>query len=498
MFEGKKAIEISELIKKKEVKVREAVEFFLKRIEEIDPKINAFLTVLEDRAIEEAEKVQQKILKGELKSHIAGVPIAIKDIIVTEGIRTTCGSKILENWIPPYDATVIKRLKEAGAIIIGKTNLDEFAMGSSTENSAFFPTKNPWDTERVPGGSSGGSAAAVGSGEVYLALGTDTGGSIRQPASFCNNVGLCPTYGRVSRYGLVAFASSLDRIGPMTLYVEDACALLEVIAGYDEFDSTCPEIPTPKYLEEMRKKFDEIKEKGKGREIKLGIPKEFFTKDVSPQVKDVVLGTVEKLGTEFGFQTEEISLRFVEYAVPIYYIIAPAEASSNLARYDGVKYGLRKEGPSISEIYTKTRTAGFGDEVKRRIFIGTFVLSSGYYDAYYMKAMKAVTLLKQEFANVFSRVDFIVCPVSPEMPFKIGEKTKDPIKMYLSDVFTIPSSLAGLPAISVPAGFGEENGKKLPIGIQIIGKPFDELGVLTIAKCVEEISESAGKIAKIV
>lgn len=496
MFEGKKAVEIAQLIKNKEVKVKEVVEFFLRKIEEVDPKINAFLTVVGEKALDEAEKVQEKISKGELDSPIAGLPIAIKDIIATEGIRTTCGSRILENWIPPYDATVIKRLKEAGAIIIGKTNLDEFAMGSSTENSGFFPTKNPWDTERVPGGSSGGSAAAVGAGEVPLALGTDTGGSIRQPASFCNVVGLCPTYGRVSRYGLVAFASSLDRIGPMTLYVEDTAALLEVIAGYDELDSTCPNIPTPKYLDELRKKFEMLREKS-GEKIKIGVPREFFSDEVDEDVKSVVFQTIRKLEKEFSFYVEDISLPFLRYAVPIYYIVAPAEASSNLARYDGVKYGLREDGANISEIYRRTRTRGFGKEVKRRIFIGTFVLSSGYYDAYYLKAGKAITLLKKEFDEVFRKVDFVVCPTSPEVPFKLGEKLKDPIKMYLSDIFTVPSSLAGLPAISVPAGFGEINGKKLPVGIQIIGKQFDELGVLLTARCVEEVSDAVGKIAKV-
>ncbi len=481
MFDNKKAIDISELVKRKEVSVREVVEYFLNKINEKDKDINAFLYVQKDE--KEIEKIQDRVNKGDLEnSYLVGVPIAIKDIIATEGIRTTCGSKILENWIPPYDATVVKKIKECGIPIIGKTNLDEFAMGSSTENSAFFPTKNPYDLTRVPGGSSGGSAAAVGSKQVLISLGTDTGGSIRQPASFCGIVGLCPTYGRVSRFGLVAFASSLDRIGPMTLYTEDCAALLYHIAGYDKYDSTSAPIPVPDYLKEIRKMWNEI-ESGKKAKFILGMPKEFFTEDVDGRVKEKVYNAIKKLES-IGFKIEEISLPTVKYSVPIYYILAPAEASSNLARYDGVKYGVRIESENLISMYKKTRNL-FGDEVKRRIFLGTFVLSSGYYDAYYLKAQKAITVLKENFRKAFEKVDFILGPVSPEIPFKIGEKTQDPIKMYLSDIFTIPTSLAGLPAISTPVGFASET--NLPVGVQIIGKPFDETGILFISLCIEKI-----------
>jgi len=490
IFLKKRVYEISHLVKKKELSVKEVVEFFLDRIKKIDSKLNAFLYVCEKEAILQAEEIQKKINSGELQnSKIAGIPIAIKDNIATYKIRTTCGSKILENWIPPYDATVIKRIKEAGGIIIGKTNLDEFAMGSSTENSAFFPTKNPWDLDRVPGGSSGGSASAVASLMVRLSLGSDTGGSIRQPAGFCGIVGLCPTYGRVSRFGLVAFASSLDRIGPFALYVDDVADILYHIAGYDELDSTSLDAPVPDYSKEIA-----VLE-NKNHKVKVGVIKDFVEADgVDKRVRDVIVSVANRLGREFGFELEYVSLPTSKYAVPIYYIIAPAEASSNLARYDGVKYGARDDSQELSEMYIRTRTNRFGDEVKRRIFIGTFVLSSGYYDAYYLKAQKSITLLRRDFDEIFRKVDVVICPTSPELPFKLGEKSQDPLKMYLSDVFTIPSSLAGLPAISVPAGFVEENGKPLPVGLQIIGKQFDEVSVLYVAKCVEKISGCAGKI----
>ncbi len=489
MIEGKSAVEISELIKKGEIGVEELTQYYISKIREKDGEIRAFLAIAEEFALKQAKEVQKKIRElRDINSPLVGIPIAVKDIIATQGIETTCASKILKGWIPPYDATVIGRLKEAGVIIIGKTNLDEFAMGSSTENSAFFPTKNPWDTQRVPGGSSGGSAAAVGSGEVLISLGTDTGGSIRQPASFCGVVGLCPTYGRVSRYGLVAFASSLDRIGPITLFVEDSAALLDIIGGYDPLDSTCPPAPKDDYLKRVKENFKKAEE-GELKKIKIGVPKEFMSEGVDIRVKNIVERMLQKLHAEFGFELVEVSLPLIKYAVPIYYIVAPAEASSNLARYDGIKYGMRENANALEELYKKTRTEGFGEEVRRRIFIGTFVLSSGYYDAYYLKAQKAITLLKRDFDRILSEVDFIAGPVSPEIPFKLGEKKKDPIKMYLSDIFTIPSSLAGLPAISVPAGFVEENGKKLPVGLQIIGRAFDEVGILTIAKCVESINQ---------
>lgn len=483
----KKAIEISELIKKKELSVRDVVNYFLQKIYQKDGSIKAFLYICEKELDEQIEQIQKGVNNGDFgNSYLVGVPIAVKDIIATKGIRTTCASRILENWIPPYDATVIRKIKELGIPIIGKTNLDEFAMGSSTENSAFFPTRNPYDLSRVPGGSSGGSAAAVGSGQVLISLGTDTGGSIRQPASFCGIVGLCPTYGRVSRFGLVAFASSLDRIGPMTLYTEDCAALLYHIAGYDKYDSTSSSVPVPNYLEEIRKMWSDV-ESGKKVNFVAGLPKEFFVDEVDTRIKDVIYSSVRKL-EEIGFRIEEISLPTVKYAVPIYYIIAPAEASSNLARYDGVKYGLRSaEADNVFSMYKKTRTQGFGDEVKRRIVLGTFVLSSGYYDAYYLKAQKAITLLKQDFQKAFEKVDFILGPVSPELPFKLGEKSQDPIKMYLSDIFTIPSSLAGLPGISTCVGFVPEDGAKLPVGLQTIGKPFDETGILFVSLCLEKI-----------
>lgn len=483
-LEKKKAVEISELIKRKEISVGEVVEYFLRKIKERDAVLNAFLYVCEDGVRREAETIQKRLEDGDFQgSYLVGIPLAVKDNIVTKGIRTTCGSRILENWIPPYDATVIRKVKSVGIPIIGKTNLDEFAMGSSTENSGFFPTKNPHDPSRVPGGSSGGSAAATGSGQVLISLGSDTGGSIRQPASFCGVVGLCPTYGRVSRFGLVAFASSLDRIGPMALHTEDCAALLYHIAGYDEFDSTTVPVPVPDYLQEIRRMWEEL-ETGKKVRFVLGVPKEFFVQGVEKEVSDTIMVALRRL-EEVGFELEEISLPMVRYAVPIYYILAPAEASSNLARYDGVKYGLRVSSESTFAMYKKTRTAGFGDEVKRRIFLGTFVLSSGYYDAYYLKAQKAITLLKSDFQRAFERVDFIVCPVSPELPFRLGEKTDDPIKMYLSDVFTIPSSLAGLPGISVPVGYV----RGLPVGLQVIGRPFDETGILFVSLCAERLRQ---------
>ncbi len=496
--EKTKAIEISQLIKRGELTVKEVVDFFLKRIKEIDTKVNAFITILDEEKIYDQVKiVQEKINLGESYSRLAGIPIAIKDNIVTKGIKTTCASKILYNFIPPYDATVITRIKQAGLIIVGKTNLDEFAMGSSTENSAFFPTKNPWDISRVPGGSSGGSATAVASWQVPLALGSDTGGSIRQPASFCGIVGLCPTYGRVSRFGLVAFASSLDRIGPMTIFTEDCAELLNIIAGYDPKDSTCSPAPKEDYLAYVTEMFSKLSYGDKNLPKKIGIPREFFTDDVDKRIKELILKKVNELSKSFPFDVQEVSLPTAKYSIPIYYIIAPAEASSNLSRYDGVKYGFSDFHSSIWDLYTKTRGHGFGDEVKRRIFIGTFVLSSGYYDAYYLKAQKAITLLKREFDQVFKKVDFIVCPVAPELPFRLGEKAGDPIKMYLSDILTVPSSLAGLPAISVPIGFISDDGKELPVGIQIIGKPFCEGDILTLAKCFEEISNCASKTPKL-
>ncbi len=468
--------ELSELVKKKEVKPSEIVESFLERTKEFEPKINSYVTDLSEQALEKAKEADEKIASMEEIPLLFGLPIAIKDNISTKGIRTTCSSKMLENYIPPFDATVIEKLNKQGYILTGKTNLDEFAMGSSTENSAFFTTKNPWDLERVPGGSSGGSAAAVGAGIVPASLGSDTGGSIRQPAAFCGVVGLKPTYGRVSRYGLVAFASSLDQIGPITRTVEDAALLLNVIAGKDPKDSTSDDVPVPDYTSFIGKDI-------KG--IKIGLPKEFFIEELNPQIKEAVLNAAKELEKE-GAELIEVSLPTTKYAIEAYYIIAPSEASSNLARYDGVRYGYRTpEYKNLEEMYSKTRDEGFGAEVKRRIMLGTFALSSGYYDAYYLKAQKVRTLIYQEFMNVFKEVDIILTPTTPDVAFKIGEKTDDPIQMYLSDIFTVSVNMASLPGISIPCGFKDN----LPIGMQLIGKPYDEGTILQVAHAYERMHD---------
>ncbi len=464
--------ELKEALKKGKLSVKELVEHYLSRIKQYDPLIKAYLTVTEDEAIREAEKKDELLRRGE-DLPLLGIPVSVKDNICTKGIRTTCASKILENFVPPYDATVVRRLKEAGAIILGKTNLDEFAMGSSTENSAFFPTKNPWDLERVPGGSSGGSAAAVSADLCVASLGSDTGGSIRQPAAFCGVVGLKPTYGRVSRYGLVAFASSLDQIGPITKTVRDAAILLSVIGGPDPYDSTCYPEPQPNYLEAMESP----------REVlKLGIPKEYFGEGLSEEVSRVLEGVFEEV-KKLGHTLKEVSLPHTEYAVAAYYIIAPAEASSNLARYDGVKYGLRSEGRDLIEMYKKTRSEGFGAEVKRRIMLGTYALSSGYYEAYYKKASQVRALVARDFEEAFSEVDLILTPVTPTPPFRLGEKVDDPLQMYLSDVFTIPVNLAGLVGLSLPVGFSREG---LPVGLQVIGPRFSEPLVFKFSYQLEE------------
>jgi len=468
--------ELNELIKKKEVKPTEILEELLNRIKETEPKLNAYITVTEEKARKKAEiadKELEKLSEDEIPE-LFGIPLSIKDNINVENVRMTCASKILENFISPYDATTIKRLRERGAIFVGKNNLDEFAMGSSTETSYFGPTRNPWDLERVPGGSSGGSAAAVSARSAIASLGSDTGGSIRQPAALCGVVGLKPTYGRVSRYGLTAFASSLDQIGPITKTVEDAAYLLNIISGQDSKDATSARIPVPNFLENLN---NEIKG------LKAGLPKEYFVEGIEPEVKEKVLEAVKKLES-LGVEIEEISLPNTKYAVETYYIIAPAEASSNLGRFDGVRYTYRaKDYKDLIDMYCKTRAEGFGDEVKRRIMIGTYTLSAGYYDAYYLKAQKVRTLIYQGFQNAFEKVDFIVTPVSPTTAFKIGERTNDPIKMYLSDIFTIAVNLAGLPAISIPCGFDSKN---LPVGLQIIGKAFDEVTILNVANVIEK------------
>ncbi|RMD46568.1 MAG: Asp-tRNA(Asn)/Glu-tRNA(Gln) amidotransferase subunit GatA [Aquificota bacterium] len=467
--------ELSNLIKNKEVKPSEVVESLIKRKEEFEPKIKSYVTDLYDKAFEEAKQKDEQVSKLDNIPDLFGIPIAIKDNISTRGIKTTCSSKILENYVPPFDATVIEKLNAQGYIITGKTNLDEFAMGSSTENSAFFPTKNPWDFERVPGGSSGGSAAAVGAGIVPAALGSDTGGSIRQPAAFCGVVGLKPTYGRVSRYGLVAFASSLDQIGPITRTVEDAAILLNVISGKDERDSTSVDIEVPDFTKVLGQDI-------KG--IKIGIPKEFF-EELNEEIKEKVLNAAKQLQEE-GAELVEISLPTAKYAIEAYYIIAPSEASSNLARYDGVRYGYRvREYKDLDDMYSKTRDEGFGAEVKRRIMLGTYSLSSGYYDAYYLKAQKVRTLIYQEFMKAFENVDVILTPTTPDVAFKIGEKTDDPIQMYLSDIFTVSINMATVPAISLPCGFKDN----MPIGMQLIAKPFDEETLLKVAHYYERLND---------
>ncbi|PIS39386.1 MAG: Asp-tRNA(Asn)/Glu-tRNA(Gln) amidotransferase GatCAB subunit A [Candidatus Nealsonbacteria bacterium CG08_land_8_20_14_0_20_38_20] len=456
---------------KKEFSALELCKAYLVQIEKEDKKINAFLTISEDLAISQAKKIDEMILAGREIPLLAGIPCAIKDIILVEGVKCTASSKILEDYIAPYDATVIKKLKAAGAIILGKTNLDEFAMGSSTENSAFKITRNPYDLTRVPGGSSGGSAAAAAANECIFALGSDTGGSIRLPASFCGIVGLKPTYGAVSRYGLIAFASSLDQIGPMTKTLEDAKIVFEVIKGRDEMDATSVE---PKL---------KIKnEKLKINELKIGVPKEYFIKGMDSEVEKIIKEAIKKY-EEMGAKIEEISLPHTEYALPCYYIIAMAEASANLARFDGIKYGFSKvQSSKLLDVYLQSREEGFGPEVRRRIMLGVYALSAGYYEAYYLRAQKVRDLIKQDFDKAFKKVDVILSPVSPIPAFKIGEKIDDPLKMYLSDIFTVSVNLAGLPAISIPAG----KVGSLPVGFQIIGRPFEENIILEIGKIFEQ------------
>lgn len=466
--------ELRELYRKKEVKVSEVVESLIEEIYKKDKELHSYLYINE-RAIEEAKRIDERIEKGENLRELEGIPISIKDNICTKGMPTTCASKILENFIPPYDATVIEKLKDAGAIIIGKTNMDEFAFGSSTENSAFGPTKNPFDLERVPGGSSGGSACSVSANLCFASLGSDTGGSIRQPASFCGVVGMKPTYGRVSRYGLVAFASSLDQIGPITKNVRDNALILKIISGKDKMDSTSVDVEIGDY-----ENFDGLDIKN----LKIGIPKEYFIEGIDNEIKEKIFEVIKLIEKE-GLIIEEISLPHTSYGIATYYIIATAEASSNLARFDGVKYGFRsKNYKNLYEMYTKTRGEGFGEEVKRRIILGTYVLSSGYYEAYYLKAQKVRTLIKNDFEKAFCKVDVIITPTTPELPFKIGEKKDDPLKMYLSDIFTVNVNLSGLPGINVPVGFSS---KKLPIGLQIIGNYFKEDIILKVALLIENL-----------
>jgi len=447
---------------------REALDF----AESQNPSTSAYLHFSPERALATAARVDEKIARGEDPGPLAGVPVAVKDVIVTKGVRTTCGSKLLANYVPPYDATAIARLEEAGGVILGKTNCDEFAMGSSNENSAFGPVRNPLAHDRVPGGSSGGSAAAVAQGTATLALGSDTGGSIRQPASFCGVVGVTPTYGRVSRYGLTAFASSLDHIGPLARTVRDAATLLQVIAGRDPMDATSAEATVPDYTESLD---------GKVKGLKLGLPREYL-KDLASETGTLIAAGAETL-RRLGCEVREISLPTTDYAIGCYYIIATAEASSNLARFDGVRYTSRSQASgTLSDMYRHTRGEGFGAECKRRIMLGTYVLSAGYYDAYYLKAQKVRSLIARDFARAFSEVDAIVAPVSPFPAFKLGEKIDDPLAMYLSDIYTITGSLAGIPCMSVPCGMTAEG---LPVGMQILAKHFDEPTMFRLADAYE-------------
>ncbi len=461
-------------------KERSAVEIAkeaLERIQALEPKLHSFLCLTAEKAIEQALAVDAKIAAGEEIGLLAGIPIAIKDNMCTKGIRTTCGSRILENFVPPYESTVTQKLADAGAVMVGKTNMDEFAMGSSTETSAYQITANPWDLSRVPGGSSGGSAAAVAAEECVVALGSDTGGSIRQPASFCGVVGLKPTYGLVSRFGLVAYASSLDQIGPFGRSVEDTAILLSAIAGYDSKDSTSLKVHIPDYAKALR---PNLKSRGV---LRIGIIKETFGQGIDPEVETAVTKAIEVL-QELGAEIHVISCPRFRYGLPTYYIIAPSEASANLARYDGVKYGLRSpDADNLLSMYTHTRAAGFGTEVKRRIMLGTYALSAGYYDAYYLKAQKVRTLIKQDFESAFEKVDILVCPTAPTTAFKAGEKTEDPLSMYLSDLMTIPVNLAGLPGLNIPCGF-DDNG--LPIGMQLIGNLLREDQLFQVAYAYEQ------------
>jgi len=476
--------ELHEKLKKKELSSVEATEAMLGRIEATDGKVNAFITVCNEEALESAREADKRIAEGRMDI-LTGIPIALKDIFLTKGIRTTCASRMLGNFIPPYDATAWIKLKERGAVLLGKLNQDEFAMGSSCESSAFGTTRNPWNQECIPGGSSGGSAAAIAAQQAAATLGTDTGGSIRQPASHCGCVGLKPTYGRVSRYGVIAYASSLDQVGPMTRDVRDAAIMLGAVAGHDPLDSTSVERPVPDYLGSL---LPDVKG------LKIGLPKEYYIEGLDPDVKkamELAIETYRGMGAEFI----DISLPYTDYAVACYYLIATAEASSNLARYDGVRFGHRSgKAGSLIEMMSRSRDEGFGAEVKRRIMLGTYALSSGYYDAYYLKAQKVRTLIMQEFLKAFEKVDVILTPVAPTPAFKIGEKTSDPLQMYLSDIFTIPVNLAGTCGLSVPAGMSSDG---LPIGLQLIGRPFGEEAIIRAGYAFEQATEWHKKKATI-
>ncbi|KOR77194.1 glutamyl-tRNA amidotransferase [Bacillus sp. FJAT-21352] len=476
LFE-QKVSELHERLHKKEISVTDLVVESYKRIGQVEDKVKAFLTLDEENARNQAKRLDDQLVKGENEGALFGMPIGVKDNIVTKNLRTTCASKILENFDPIYDATVVQKLQKAETVTIGKLNMDEFAMGSSNENSAFQATRNPWNTEYVPGGSSGGSAASVASGEVLFSLGSDTGGSIRQPAAYCGVVGLKPTYGRVSRFGLVAFASSLDQIGPVTRTVEDNAYLLEAISGVDPMDSTSANVDVPNFVNSLT---------GDVRGLKIAVPKEYLGEGVGEEARNSVLEALKVL-EGLGAQWEEVSLPHSKYALAAYYLLSSSEASANLSRFDGVRYGHRTDNAeTLIEMYKQTRAEGFGDEVKRRIMLGTFSLSSGYYDAYYKKAQKVRTLIKKDFEDVFEKYDVIVGPTTPTPAFKIGEKVDDPLTMYANDILTIPVNLAGVPGISVPCGFAA-NG--LPLGLQMIGKHFDESTIYRAAHAFEQATD---------
>ncbi|WP_322924906.1 Asp-tRNA(Asn)/Glu-tRNA(Gln) amidotransferase subunit GatA [Paenibacillus campi] len=456
-----------------DLSVTDLVNQAFQTINERDDKIQAYLTLDEEGALRQAKVMDERLSAGGERGLLFGLPVGVKDNMVTEGLRTTCASQFLRNYDPIYDATAVEKLRTADSVIVGKLNMDEFAMGGSNENSSFMPVRNPWNLDYVPGGSSGGSAAAVAAGEAYFTLGSDTGGSIRQPASYCGVVGLKPTYGLVSRFGLVAFASSLDQIGPITKNVEDSAYVMQAIAGYDAKDSTSAKVDIPDYISALT---------GDVKGLKIAVPSEYIGEGVDPAIKDAIMSSLQVL-EGLGAEWEEVSLPYTEYAVATYYILASSEASSNLARFDGVRYGVRADNPAnLLELYHRSRSEGFGAEVKRRIMLGTYALSSGYYDAYYLKAQKVRTLIKQDFDNVFTKYDVIIGPAAPTTAFKLGSQVDDPLTMYLNDILTIPVSLAGVPAISVPCGFVDG----MPVGMQIIGKAFDEQTVLRVAHAFEQ------------
>ena len=471
------AMEVSEGIRNRDFSAEEYLNSILERIERVEEKIHAFVTVVKEEALEQAREIDRKARRGEKLGCLAGVAVAVKDNICTKGIRTTCSSRMLENFVPPYDATVIENLKASDAVILGKTNMDEFAMGTTTETSYYGVTHNPWNLKKVPGGSSGGSAAAVIAEESPLALGSDTGGSIRCPASYCSTVGLKPTYGLVSRYGLISYANSLEQIGPLARTVRDCALLLSVISGHDDRDSTSVNLPSENYLKNLR---DDVKG------LRIGLPREFFGEGVEEEVKDIVLEAADKF-EELGASCCELSLSTMSYALAAYYVIAMSEASSNLARYDGLRYGYRDENDkgNFDAVFSRNRRIGFGAEVRRRIILGTYALSAGYFDQYYMKALKIRTLIRRDFQKAFKHVNVIIGPTMPVLPFDIGERIDDPLKLYMCDILTVPANLTGYPAISIPCGF--RNG--LPVGLQIIGKPFDEGTILRAAYTFEQNTE---------